>query len=41
MKGFCGACTAGILIPLKYTIGIRLSAEDEMRGLDWIGKLIH
>ncbi|CAF0767353.1 unnamed protein product [Adineta steineri] len=34
--GFASACTAGILIPLKYTIGIRLSADEELRGLDWI-----
>ncbi|UJR34341.1 hypothetical protein I4U23_021744 [Adineta vaga] len=34
--GFASACTAGILLPLKYTIGIRLSAEEELRGLDWI-----
>lgn len=38
--GFGGACTAGILLPLKYTIGIRLSPEEELRGLDYIGKLI-
>lgn len=38
-KGFAGACTALILLPLKYTIGIRLSAEEELRGLDWIGKI--
>lgn len=37
-KGFAGACTAGILLPLKYTIGIRLSPEEEFRGLDHIGK---
>jgi ammonia channel protein AmtB len=39
--GFAGACTALILLPLKYTIGIRLSPEDEMRGLDYIGKTIY
>jgi ammonia channel protein AmtB len=39
--GFGSACTAGILLPLKYTIGIRLSPEDELRGLDFIGKLIY
>ncbi len=37
--GFASVCTAGILLPLKYTIGIRLSAEEELRGLDDIGKL--
>jgi ammonia channel protein AmtB len=37
--GFAGSCTALILIILKYTIGIRLSPEDEMRGLDFIGKV--
>jgi ammonia channel protein AmtB len=39
--GFGSACTAGILLPLKYTIGIRLSPEDELRGLDFIGKFIY
>jgi ammonia channel protein AmtB len=38
--GFAGTCTALILLPLKYTMGIRLSPEDEMRGLDYIGKMI-
>ncbi|CAF4161806.1 unnamed protein product [Adineta steineri] len=32
--GFASACTAGLLLPLKYTIGIRLSPEEELRGLD-------
>ncbi|CAF3773420.1 unnamed protein product [Adineta steineri] len=34
--GFASVCTAGILIPLKYTIGIRLSPEEELRGTDSI-----
>ncbi|CAF1022207.1 unnamed protein product [Adineta steineri] len=34
--GFAATCTTAILIPLKYTIGIRLSADEELRGLDWI-----
>ncbi|CAF0817753.1 unnamed protein product [Adineta steineri] len=34
--GFASVCTAGILLPLKYTIGIRLSPDEELRGLDWI-----
>jgi len=38
LKGFATVCTAGILLPLKYTIGIRLSPEEEIRGLDYIGK---
>jgi len=38
-KGFGSVCTAGILLPLKYTIGIRLSPEEELRGLDHIGKI--
>ncbi len=39
--GFGSACTAGILLPLKFTIGIRLTPEEELRGLDWIGKTIY
>jgi len=39
--GFASACTAGILLPLKYTIGIRLTPEEELQGLDWIGKIIY
>ncbi|CAF1594809.1 unnamed protein product [Adineta ricciae] len=31
---FAAACTAGILLPLHWTIGIRLAREDEMEGLD-------
>ncbi|CAF0982426.1 unnamed protein product [Didymodactylos carnosus] len=31
---FAGLCTAGILLPMKYTIGIRLDREDEVLGLD-------
>jgi ammonia channel protein AmtB len=27
-----------ILLILHFTIGIRLSAEEQLRGLDWIGK---
>ncbi|CAF0836647.1 unnamed protein product [Adineta steineri] len=34
--GFAAACTAGILLPLKWTIGIRLAKEDEIAGLDAI-----
>ncbi len=34
MLGFAAACTAGILLPLHWTIGIRLSKEDEIEGLD-------
>ncbi|CAF0734385.1 unnamed protein product [Adineta steineri] len=34
VTGFASACTAGLLLPLKYTIGIRLSPEEELRGLD-------
>lgn len=33
-------CTAGILLPLHLTIGIRLDKEDELRGLDMTGKII-
>ena len=35
---FAAACTAGILIPLHLTIGIRLAKEDEVEGLDLTGK---
>ena len=38
--GFCGACTAIILLFLKFTIGIRLKPEDERRGLDYIGNIV-
>ncbi|CAF2615652.1 unnamed protein product [Rotaria sp. Silwood2] len=33
--GFSGACTLAILLPLKWTIGIRISIQDEIAGLDW------
>ena len=36
--GFASACTAGILLPLQWTIGIRLDKEDELLGLDRTGK---
>ncbi|CAF4422599.1 unnamed protein product, partial [Rotaria sp. Silwood2] len=32
--GFAAACTAGILFPLDFLIGIRLAKEDELEGLD-------
>ncbi|CAF1594815.1 unnamed protein product [Adineta ricciae] len=32
--GFAAACTAGILLPLHWTIGIRLAKEEEIEGLD-------
>ncbi|CAF1594799.1 unnamed protein product, partial [Adineta ricciae] len=32
--GFAAACTAGILLPLHWTIGIRLPPSDEIEGLD-------
>ena len=38
VSGFASACTAGILFPLDWIIGIRLSPAEELRGLDWIGK---
>jgi Amt family ammonium transporter len=31
---FCSAVTAGILLTLKYTVGIRVSEEEEKHGLD-------
>ncbi|CAF0903077.1 unnamed protein product [Didymodactylos carnosus] len=35
--GFATACTAGILLPMRFLFGIRLKAEDEMIGLDRTG----
>ncbi|MBU8901643.1 MAG: ammonium transporter [Victivallales bacterium] len=32
--GFCVAGAFAIFLPLKYTIGLRMSAEEEVRGLD-------
>jgi len=32
--GFAAACTAGILYPLDWIMGIRLAKEDELEGLD-------
>jgi len=39
LLGFAAACTAGILLPLHLTIGIRLAKEDEIEGLDIAGKI--
>jgi len=39
LLGFAAVCTAGILLPLNWTIGIRLAKEDEMEGLDMTGKM--
>ncbi|CAF1047052.1 unnamed protein product [Rotaria sordida] len=33
--GFSSACTIGILLPLHWTIGIRIPIQDEIAGLDW------
>ena len=35
--GFAAACTAGILYPLDWIMGIRLGKEDELEGLDLTG----
>ncbi|CAF3896349.1 unnamed protein product [Rotaria sordida] len=32
--GFAAVCTAGILYPLDWIMGIRLAKEDELEGLD-------
>jgi ammonium transporter, Amt family len=32
--GLAGAGTAAIMLLLKYTMGVRVSAEDEQEGLD-------
>ncbi len=37
LVGFAAACTAGILYPLDWIIGIRLAKEDELEGLDLTG----
>ncbi|CAF2697182.1 unnamed protein product [Rotaria sp. Silwood2] len=37
--GFAAACTAGILLPLHFIIGIRLPREDELTGLDIAGMI--
>ncbi len=34
---FAAACTAGILYPLDWIMGIRLAKEDELEGLDLTG----
>jgi ammonia channel protein AmtB len=41
LLGFAAVCTAGILLPLNWTIGIRLAKEDEMEGLDAAGILLY
>jgi len=37
LLAFAAVCTAGILLPLHWTIGIRLAKEDEVQGLDAAG----
>lgn len=32
--GFTGACVAILFLIIKYTVGLRVSEEDELRGLD-------
>jgi ammonia channel protein AmtB len=39
LLGFGVGCTTLILLPLHFTIGIRLSKEDELQGLDVTGKI--
>jgi ammonia channel protein AmtB len=39
LLGFAAVCTAGILYPLHWIMGIRLNKEDELQGLDAAGKL--
>ncbi len=41
LLGFAAVCTAGILLPLNWTIGIRLAKEDEIEGLDAAGILLY
>ena len=37
-QGFAAACTAAILLPLDWLMGIRLAKEDEIVGLDAAGR---
>ncbi len=39
LLGFGVGCTTLILLPLHFTIGIRLAKEDEIEGLDIAGKI--
>lgn len=39
LLAFAAVCTAGILLPLDWTIGIRLAKEDELQGLDSTGNV--
>jgi ammonia channel protein AmtB len=39
LLGFAAACTAGILLPLNLLMGIRLTKDDELQGLDVTGKI--
>ena len=32
---FCGSVTAGIVVALKATVGLRVPLADELSGLDW------
>jgi hypothetical protein len=36
---FAAVCTAGILYPMDWIMGIRLAKEDELAGLDLAGKI--
>ena len=38
--GFAAVCTAGILLPMKWMMNIRLAKEDEREGLDVIGECV-
>ena len=38
--GFAATCTAGILLPLDWIMGIRLAKEDEIEGLDMTGEKV-
>jgi hypothetical protein len=40
LLGCAAVCTAGILLPLHWIMGIRLAKEDELQGLDVTGKLL-
>ncbi len=41
LLGFAAVCTTGILLPLHWIIGIRLTEQDEIEGLDASGIVIY
>jgi ammonia channel protein AmtB len=41
LLGFAATCTASILYPLDWIMGIRLAKEDELEGLDLTGIILN